>query len=196
VQIDDLLRRQADLQAEAAALRSDLMLDMRLSRLGTVMDVGSAVLGLMVWRDLDLTVVCETLDVARVADTGARLARHERMRQVCFRNDSGVWNTAGRYPDGLYLGLDCRDRGDNRWTVDIWFVDQPERQPDLAHARELPPRLTLETRVAILVIKDAWARRPEYGSDVTSWDIYRAVLDDGVRTPGAFAEWTRQRRTT
>ena len=29
--------------------------------------------GLMVWRDLDLTVACETLDVARVADTGARI---------------------------------------------------------------------------------------------------------------------------
>jgi hypothetical protein len=29
--------------------------------------------------------------------------------------------------------------------VDIWFVDDPDRQPDLAHARDLPKRLTAET---------------------------------------------------
>jgi hypothetical protein len=46
------------------------------------------------------------------------------------------------------------------------------------------------------VVKDAWARRPEYGTQVTSWDIYRAVLDDGVRTAAEFEEWTRQQRTT
>lgn len=194
VQIDDLLRRQADLQSEAAAVRSDLALDTRLSRHGTVMDVGSAALGLMVWRDLDLTVVCQTLDVGSVADTGAGLARHERVREVRFRNDTGGWNTDPRYPDGLYLNLDCRGRTDDQWKVDIWFVDEPERQPDLAHARELPPRLTPETRVAILAIKDAWAQRPEYGNLVTSWDIYRAVLDDGVRTSADFAEWRQRSR--
>jgi hypothetical protein len=140
-------------------------------------------------------VVCQTLDIGAVADTGARLARHERMREVRFRNDTGAWNTDPRYPDGLYLGLACRGRAQELWKVDIWFVDQPERQPDLAHARELPPRLIPETRVAILMVKDAWARRPEYGKHVTSWDIYRAVLDDGVRTSAEFEEWTRQRRT-
>ena len=193
VKVDDLLRRQEELQAEAAALRSDLALDTVLSEHGRVMDVGSAALGLMVWRDLDLTVVCQTLEVGRVADTGARLARHQRVRQVRFRNDTGVWNTDPGYPDGLYLGLDCRGRDDHRWNVDIWFVHQPERQPDLAHARELPPRLTPETRAAILLIKHAWARRPEYGNGVTSWDIYRAVLDDGVRTTADFEQWTAQR---
>jgi hypothetical protein len=113
VQIDDLLRRQADLQSEAAAVRSDLELDARLSRHGRIMDVGSAALGLMVWRDLDLTVVCQTLDVGPVADTGARLARHERVREVRFRNDTDEWNTDSRYPDGLYLNLDCRSRTDH-----------------------------------------------------------------------------------
>jgi hypothetical protein len=195
MKIDALLRRQDELLAEAAAVRADLELDSHLSRHGGVMGVGSAMLGLMVWRDLDLTVVCQTLYAGRVADTGALLARHERMREVRFRNDTGVWNTDPRYPDGVYLGLDCRSRADQRWKVDIWFVDEPGLQPDLAHTRELPPRLTPETRAAILVVKDAWAGRPEYGKDVTSWDIYSAVLDDGVRAPADFEEWTRQRHT-
>jgi hypothetical protein len=114
VNIEDLLRRQDDLQSEAAVLRSDLALDTHLSRHGMVMEVGSAALGLMVRCDLDLTVVCPSLDVGEVADTGARLARHHRVREVRFRNDTGGWNTDPDYPDGLYLGVDCRGRGDNR----------------------------------------------------------------------------------
>jgi hypothetical protein len=193
MKIESLLRRQDELQAEAASVRADLELDVHLSRHGRVMQVGSAVLGLMVWRDLDLTVVCETLDPGQVADTGALLARHERVREVRFRNDTGTWNTDTTYPDGVYLGLDCRSGTGQRWKVDIWFVDRPDRQPDLAHARDVPPRLTPQTRAAILLIKDTWAGRPEYGKDVTSWDIYSAVLDDGVRTPADFESWISQR---
>jgi hypothetical protein len=190
--IDDLLRRQEELQAEAAGLRAELGLDTSLARHGRVVGVGSAALGLMVWRDLDLTVVCPALDPGRVADTGAALARHERMREVRIRNDTGAWNTDPRYPDGLYLGLECDSRPGRRWKVDIWFVDEPERQPDLAHVRDLPPRLTPQARAAILLVKDAWAGRPEYGKGVSSWDIYSAVLDDNVRTPAEFEDWTRR----
>jgi hypothetical protein len=113
---------------------------------------------------------------------------------VRFINDTGVWNTDPTYPDGLYLGLQCRSEVGHLWNVDIWFVDEPDRQPDLATMRDLPSRLTEETRAAILLVKDAWAGRPEYRRDVRSWDIYTAVLDDGVRTPAQFAEWLRRRR--
>jgi hypothetical protein len=54
------------------------------------------------------------------------------------------------------------DPAGKRWNVDVWFVYKPERQPDLAHAEQLPPRLTPHTRTAILAIKNAWARRPQY----------------------------------
>lgn len=77
--------------------------------------------------------------------------------------------------------------------MDIWFVDEPDRQPDLRHVRELPPRLTAETRAAILLIKSAWAGRPEYRRDVRSWDICTAVLDHQVRTPAEFTDWLRHR---
>jgi hypothetical protein len=150
MEIDDLLRRQAQLQAEAATVRQDLGLDQRLSTLGEVVPVGSAALGLMVWRDLDLTVVCHRLDAAAAARTGALLAGHPRVREVRFIDDTGDWNTDPTYPDGLYLGLGCRSLVGEIWKVDIWFVDDPDRQPDLAHVRDLPRRLTAETRAAIL----------------------------------------------
>jgi hypothetical protein len=62
----------------------------------------------MVWRDLDITVICPTLESEAAAPIGARLAVHPRVRQVLFRNDTGAWNTDPTYPDGLYLGLKYR----------------------------------------------------------------------------------------
>lgn len=185
----ELLRQQDALQAEARAVELDLQLEQRLSPIGQLFRVGSAALGLMVWRDLDLTVVCPRLAVGPVAAMGARLTEHPRVWRVEFRNDTGGWNTDPRYPDGLYLGVGYRSVADHDWKLDIWFVDEPARQPDLAHLRTIPAQLAPNTREAILIIKSAWASQPEYGKSVKSFDIYTAVLQDGVRTLDEFQEW-------
>jgi NADP-dependent 3-hydroxy acid dehydrogenase YdfG len=196
---DDLLRQQDELQAEAGVVSVDLQLDQWLSAVGEPVRVGSAALGLLVRRDLDLTVVCPALDPATteaVAQLGARLAVHPRVRQVQLRDDTGHWNTDPTYPDGLYLGVRYRSPQGCDWNLDIWFVDQPERQPDLAHVQTMPARLTPDIRTAILQIKAAWADRPEYGTSVTSYDVYRSVLDDGVRTPQQFHQWSTRTRSS
>jgi hypothetical protein len=193
---DDLLRRQVELQAEARSVEADLALEELLTPVGEVNRVGSAALGLMVWRDIDLTVVCTKLAIEPVAAVGARLAAHPRVNIVTFRNDTRHWKTNPNYPDGLYLGVRYRSPTNNDWKLDIWFVDEPDRQPDLAHMRWIPEKLTLEMRTTILLIKSAWASRPEYGKTATSFDIYSAVLNDGVQTLEAFDEWLGHRRST
>lgn len=75
------------------------------------------------------------------------------------------------------------------WTLDVWFVEGPDRQPDLVHLRTMPARLTPDVRAAILLIKHAWADRDDCGTSVRSYDVYRSVLDDGVRTPEQFDRW-------
>jgi hypothetical protein len=115
------------------------------------------------------------------------------VRQVTFRDDTGDWNTEpDRYPDGLFLQVRYRSPRPRDWGLDLWFVDQPQRQPDLTHLRTLLPRLTDETREAILRIKEEWTPRPEYGRSVNGTLIYEAVLDGGVRTLPDFAEWLEQ----
>jgi hypothetical protein len=190
----ELLRQQDELQAEAGTVEVDLQIAALVGAIGEPVRVGSAALGLMVWRDLDLTVVCRELAVEPVAALGARLAAHPRVRQVTFRNDSGRWRTSPSYPDGLYLGVGYRSPSGRDWKLDIWFVDEPERQPDLAHLRSMPGQLSPETREAILLVKSAWASRPEYGKAVTSFDIYTAVLTDGVRTRAEFEDWVAKRQ--
>jgi hypothetical protein len=173
--------------AEAAELvRADLELDDVLAGLGEPHLVGSAALGLMVWPDLDITVVCQALDIAELSRAAVVLVSHPRVRQLTLRNDSGAWNSdPEKYPDGVYWGIDYRD-GHRTWNIDVWFVSDAERQPDLRHVGELAARLTPETRRAILDIKRAWVDRPEFGKTVRSFDIYTAVLDGGVRTSEEF----------
>ncbi|MBP1989382.1 hypothetical protein [Paenibacillus eucommiae] len=186
---NELLARQDDLQIEARAVGEELKIDDLLSSAGDPVRVGSAALGLMVWRDLDITVVCSKLDIDVVVQIASELMVRKGVRELKFLNDSGVWNTDSSYPDGLYLGLKYRALSGMDWKLDIWFVDEPEKQPDLMHVRTMPDRLTPELRESILRIKDIWATRAEYGKEVKSYDIYMAVLDDNVRTPVQFQEW-------
>ncbi len=159
-----------------------LSLDRMLGKVGTPVVVGSAALGLMVWRDLDITVICDVLSRDAVLSVAGDLGRHPAVREVRFRDDTGAWNQDDRYPDGLYVGVDCVDGLAHRWNIDIWFVDEPERQPDLLHLSLLGPRLSEEVRGAILSIKSRLHQGAGYGSSVTSYDIYEAVLDHDVRT--------------
>lgn len=192
---DSVLLEQDALQDEASEVAAELDLVARLARVGEPTRVGSAALGVMVRRDLDYTVTCAQLEEVRdaIAQLGAALAGHPQVRQVAIRDDTGRWNTDPLYPDGLYLGVQCRSARGSDWNLDLWFVDEPERQPDLAHLGELLPALTDEHRVAILQIKHARASRPEHRAATTSYDVYRAVLDDGVSTVEEFDAWAGRR---
>jgi hypothetical protein len=93
-------------------------LDQRLSTLGEVVPVGSAALGLMVWRDLDLTVVCRSLDADAVARAGALLARHPRVREV-GSSTTPATGTPTDLPRRAVLRLQCRSLVGEMWKVDI-----------------------------------------------------------------------------
>lgn len=190
----DLLSTQKQLQAEADALVLALDLTAQLAQLGQPTRVGSSALGLMVRRDIDITVSCSKLDAATLAAfaaLGARLMqRTDLVLAVRFRNDAGSWNAEPtRYPDGLYLGLTVRTAEGDNWTFDIWLVDQPDRQPDLAHLKTLLPRLTDEARVTILAIKHELAKGDATEPKLPSALVYEAVMDHGVLDVAGFQAW-------
>jgi len=193
--LSELLIHQAKLQTEADALIDALGLDNLLSDIGSPTRVGSSALGLMVRRDIDITVVCKKLDEEThraVAELGGKLAMHASIGSVQFRNDTGIWNSdVEKYPDGLYLGVTCRDETGRDWTFDIWFVDEPERQPDLKHVRTIPPKLTTSARQSILAIKTALANASCSGKRPSSFQVYEAVLEFGVTSLSEFEDWLK-----
>jgi hypothetical protein len=189
----ELLWVEAQLRQEADAVAADLRLDEQLRHIGQPVRVGSAALGLLAHRDLDVTVVCAELDESAVVALSGWLALQPFVRQVVYRDDTALWNDDPDYPDGLYLGVKYCRAEDREWNVDVWFVDEPQRQPDLNHLGAFGPRIDYAARVAILRIKHRWAATPHYGREVSGIDVYRAVLDDGVRTPEQFDGWLAAR---
>lgn len=171
-----LLEEQEHLQAEADAVLVDLDLVATLATVGVPHSVGSRALRVMVRRDIDLTVACDRLELGALYLLGKNVATHPSVRMLRFRNDTGHWNVDPLYPDGVYWGIEYVSERAVRWNLDVWFVDEPERQPDLRDLRELSPLLDDSARRRILTIKRALAEDPRYGREVCGRDVYLAVL--------------------
>ena len=189
----DLLARQRALQAEAEQVRRGVTLT-GCSRRRQPRSGRKHCVGLMAWRDIDATVVCQSLDKRTGLATAAELAGHQDVKTMQYRDDSGRFNQdRENIPGRSYVGLRYHPAETPEWNLDLWFVDDPDRQPDLAHLRTLPERLTDDARLAILRIKTLWSARPQYGKSARSWDIYTAVLDHNVRDADEFDRWLVQR---
>jgi hypothetical protein len=186
-QASALLNRQARLEAEAARIIARFDLLPRLRFVGQAELIGSAVLGLMVWRDIDIMVSAPGLGPAQAFAALDPLLTNPRVTQVRYLNQSGSFNeTALLEDDRYYFGVKLRTDDQAEWKFDIsfWISERPPRE--LSFIDTMRRRLTDETRLAILWIKDVWHHLPSYRTSVLSVDIYDAVLEHGVRTPSAF----------
>ncbi|MGR9286557.1 hypothetical protein [Rhizobium johnstonii] len=103
------------MQLEADKVVRLLGLDDLLSEVDSPTRVGSSAMGLMVRRDINITVVCDRLDdiaLQAFADIGARLMQKtEYVEAVRFRNDTGLGTPRPRnIPTGFIFGSRNRRR--------------------------------------------------------------------------------------
>ena len=189
-----LIENQDSLQAEADRLVERLGLPTMLGRAGRFERLGSSVSGLMVWRDLDLGASCGRLSPERAWETMVPLAAHPRTTQLEYRNEMGRLAPPGLRGYGRYYFVARhRTEGGDEWKIDVSLWSPGSPPGPAAHAEELRRRLTPETRLAILWIKDVWHRMSSYPDRVSGVDIYDAVLEHGVRTPEQFGRYIRGR---
>ncbi len=83
-----LLRRQDALQAEAARVVDELKLLELLGRVGAAEQHGSSVSGLMIWRDIDFTVIAPDV-TGEVAFRVATVAHTPASRRYAIRTSWG-----------------------------------------------------------------------------------------------------------
>ena len=96
------------------------------------------------------------------------------------------------YPDGLYLGIKYA-AGAEEWNVDIWFVDEPHRQPDLQDLKSLLPRIDEAARSAILRIKHDLVGTPRTKRPSTVWISTRLCSTVASESTQSFESWLRER---
>lgn len=157
-----------------------------LARYGEVHVVGSYALDLMTWRDLDIHLVPPALDLRTFFQLGAELAALLRPHRLHFRDETRA-ATPG-LPRGLYWGAYLGDERDGAWKIDLWATDRGELDRVLRFGRAIAAQVGPRERQAILAIKAACWRHPEYRRSFTSADVYAAVLEGGVHDVDAF--WT------
>ncbi|MEJ3747737.1 hypothetical protein WEI85_31150 [Actinomycetes bacterium KLBMP 9797] len=189
-----LLERQERLQREAEGVLSELDLPALLSRAGRVELIGSVASGLMIWRDLDISIFVAPDRHRRVAEILGTLLADPRVLDVHYANETGARSPSGGTHDQRYYAvLRYLPPGGETWKIDLSFWIDSGPRGEFLDGAALRARLTSETRLAILRIKDEWHRLDSYPDQIGGIDVYDAVLNHGVRTPGEFDAYLRAR---
>jgi len=178
------------IRTEADGILGSGLLEL-LSRYGELHIVGSYALRLMTWRDLDLHLVQEQLDLKTFFGLGGEIAALLQPHRMHFRDESLVGTPS--LPRGLYWGVYLGDERAGAWKIDVWETNRQDFELVRRFGQGIASRLTDENRAAILTIKAACWTHPQYRRGFTSADVYAAVLDRGVRDVEGF--WVDLRST-
>ena len=172
--LNDQIKREAD------QLLYEKGLSEILQRYGTPHISGSYELDLMTWRDLDIYLEVKEFSEREFFLMGAEISTKLRPIKMQFRNEL-IAQTID-LPLGLYWGVYLGNERAGAWKLDIWCVNPEECRRLLNYCTAIKNRLTPEAKIDIMNIKSQCWEDPRYRRQYTSADIYKAVLDNGVRT--------------
>ena len=161
------------------------------------MVTGSFVSDLMCWRDLDVgLLVGPGYSPNDVLQLLSRMVQLPGVVGFDYRDERFDRSPTEQIKDERFHVPVFLDRSGSTWRVDLslWLHDPHENVT--AWHEALRESITDEQRAAVLRIKDVWYRLPDYPEQVGGFEIYTAVIDDGVRTPEQFQGWLVARGLT
>jgi hypothetical protein len=183
-----VLSRAAERRQTALQILADLALLERWAPYGRAVLVGAVAYDLVVSPDIDLEIYCPELRIEQGFAVLEACALHPRVMRARFANHLADRDRA------LYWQVHYQREAGCVWTVDMWSAAADYDLPRAEHLVEpLRAALCPETRAAILRLKEHRARDPDLACP--SIDLYRAVLDDGVRTVEQLRRWLGENRT-
>ncbi|MCP4642189.1 MAG: hypothetical protein GY851_17225 [bacterium] len=172
----------------AEGILEDLELLKRWERYGTPFVVGAVAYDLVVSPDIDLEVYCPGLHVDHGFEVLRECARHPSVTETRFVD------CLDKTDNGYYWQIECRGCDGQVWKIDTWSVEADYALPASRDLVEpMRAALTDDTRAAILGLKEA--RQDDPALTCLSVDLYRAVIDDGVRSRDDLDRWLRENAT-
>ena len=189
---DDIFAREQRIRKEADEILYGRGLHAILSDYGDVFVCGSYCLELMVPRDLDIVIGTVDTSRKRFFEMGGRIAEALDPVKMLFL-DNIRYRTL--IPVGLhwdtYVRMPCGE-----WTVDLWVRDPKAVEDRRKTSEGILTRLTPALRKRILQIKEYGVEQhgPARGQHFAGWDVYGAVLDNGVETPEQFLAYLDRKR--
>lgn len=172
----------------ALRIINDLGLIERWSAYGRPVVVGAVACDLIVRPDIDMEIYCPQLRIEDGFEVLKSCGLHPRVTKACFSNE-----LEGR-DQGLYWQLRYRHDDGEEWKIDMWSLPEDYDLPrgeDLVEA--MRKALTPELRRYILALKEERERDPDL--ECPSIDLYRAAIDDGVRSVADLRRWLDNHET-
>lgn len=157
----------------------------RLAEIGKPHVVGSCLMNMMAWNDLDIDIENGAMNLEKLyALTG-----------YILQTFSPVWYEAKEVVDDegrtvWFHGFEAVVEGE-LWNFDLWFFDEETIVKAEAYCGSVAERCEAlaGSREAILSIKQELISRELYSFEkYTSMDVYRAVLEQEIYTAEEFLE--------
>ncbi len=195
ITLKEAKQRQDGLQKQAKALLEHFQIIEKLKPLGEVGLYGSYLYGLMVQPDIDIEVSTDHPDLDDVSTVAQFYIKNERINRVMVTSKylSRHDGTPGR-PPGIYLGISPYWEG-REWNLDIWIMPPQNKLDQENFPSNWHAKLTDKQRESILLLKYNLSQQRRYpgtkDGQFLSADIYRAVMNDGVKSIEELDDWRK-----
>ncbi len=184
--MQDAKSHSQQIKQEANKLLETTKLDFILEQFGEVDLGGSYKYDLMVDRDLDFGVAVKSVTPelrAKIASTFAVQPWAYGVKMTDRINFEPLSNLGA--PRGLYLGLTIPFPKE-RWNIDVWFIITGTIPEDgMAQVIAIASK---DQRDAILQIKYELMQSGQKQKGITSAEVYKAVLRNGITTTKEFLQ--------
>ena len=185
MKFEDYLNKQNLLHKEAERILLELNLINFLSRLGKPTIVGSFALNLMSWPDIDIVVVSE-MEIQGYLDTANYLFQKQNVYSLNLQDfRKSIYSDR---PQGLYCGVCYLVKPKTFWKIDIWFLPDAKA---LDLVKSVKSKLNDKNRLTILKIKNEMRESTKHGKEVSGMDVYKAVLEKGVKNLTEFRSYLK-----
>jgi len=184
---ENLIKKSEDLCKTANEILAKTNAVEIFSKLGKVEIIGSLRLKMMYRLDIDLLVISETIEKNEAKEITKQFLNTGIFQTVALAD----YQTFSAYdmPLGFYWELIIPYENKN-WKFDVWYLKPEEKYTDmvLSSIKRFESALAKnpEKSETILKIKEAYFDGVKYRDKVKSFDIYTAVLENGVNSVEEF----------
>lgn len=171
---------------EAEVILYEYGLMERLNRFGKIFVSGSYFLELMTWRDLDIYLEADNMNVETFFELGRDISLCIQPSKMNFRNE--LIGRTEHLPQGYYWGCFAVINS-NAWKVDVWSISSKDFVQKQREIHELKSKINGVQRKMILMLKNNLHNHPLYRKKFFSVDIYNAVIQDNIYSVENFRDW-------
>jgi hypothetical protein len=163
-----------EIKEKADKILYDFGLLDKLDQYGKTHIIGSYLMNLMAWNDLDIDVENEEVNIKNIHEIIKFVI--DKFTPVWIEGKRSIMNGKKCY----FIGFETEVLKE-LWNVDIWFFDKMEIENCEKYCNEINKKTDKEKQKTIIGIKRELINAGIYNTQYGSVDIYDAVLNHNIK---------------